>query len=146
MGVIGRMALEVLLFRSLFRNTKAEVMDGPKVTYGTTKYLWLAGIAFHYTFLVIILRHVKYFVEPTPVFINYIQSLDSFFQIGLPLLYLSDLAFLGAVGFLLFRRLYDARIRYISLPADYFPLLLLLAITGTGVFMRYFTKVDLISI
>ena len=28
-GVIGRMALEVLLFRSLFRNTKAEIYDGP---------------------------------------------------------------------------------------------------------------------
>jgi nitrate reductase gamma subunit len=36
--------------------------------------------------------------------------------------------------------------RYISLPADYFPLLLLLAVGTTGVLMRYFTKVDVIAI
>ena len=30
-GVIGRMVLEVLFFRSLFRNTKAELRDGPNV-------------------------------------------------------------------------------------------------------------------
>jgi len=32
-GVVGRMALEVLLFRSLFRNTKMELYGGPKITY-----------------------------------------------------------------------------------------------------------------
>ena len=44
MGVIGRMLLEVFLFRSLFRNTRAEVHEGPKLAYGTSKFLWLFGI------------------------------------------------------------------------------------------------------
>src|SRR4030067_2315315 len=53
LGVIVRMAFEVLLFRSLFRNTKAELRDGPNLSYGSTKWLWLGGLAFHYTFLII---------------------------------------------------------------------------------------------
>ncbi|MBC8204662.1 MAG: sulfate reduction electron transfer complex DsrMKJOP subunit DsrM [FCB group bacterium] len=144
--VIGRMALEVLFFRSLFRNTRAEIKNGDKVVYGSTKYLWLAGIAFHYTFLVILLRHFKYFVDPTPGFVTFLQGLDNFFQVGLPLLYISDVIFLAAVGYLFLRRLFDSKIKYISLPADYFPLLLILSIGTTGVLMRYFFKVDLISI
>ena len=42
-GVIGRMALEVLLFRSLFRNTKAEIYEGRPV-YGSAKWLWFFGL------------------------------------------------------------------------------------------------------
>ncbi|MBU0907964.1 MAG: menaquinol oxidoreductase, partial [Proteobacteria bacterium] len=38
--VLGRMILEIFLFRSLFRNTKAEIHDGPKLVYGSSKYLW----------------------------------------------------------------------------------------------------------
>jgi len=144
--VIGRMALEILLFRSLFRNTKAEIREGDKVVYGTNKYLWLAGIAFHYCFLVILLRHFKYFVDPTPAFVIYLQNLDNFFQVGLPLVYLSDIAFLAALGYLFLRRSTESRIRYISLAGDYFPLLLILGIGTTGVLMRYFTKVDLVAI
>lgn len=146
MGVIGRMALEILFFRSLFRNTKTEIREGDKVVYGSSKYLWLAGIAFHYTFLVILLRHFKYFVDPTPVFITLLQNLDNFFQVGLPIVYISDLVFLSAVGYLLIRRLFDGKVRYISLSGDYFPLFLLLAIGTTGILMRYFVKVDLINI
>ena len=145
-AVIKRMALEVLFFRSLFRNSKMEIKEGDKVVYGSSKYLWLGGIAFHYAFLVIFLRHFKYFIDPTPGFVTYLQFMDNFFQIGLPLLYITDIVFLGAVGYLLLRRMFDSKIRYISLVQDYFPLFLLLAIGTTGVLMRYFTKVDLVSI
>lgn len=41
LGVIIRMGFEVLLFRSLFRNTKAELREGPSLAYGSTKWLWL---------------------------------------------------------------------------------------------------------
>lgn len=146
LGVIGRMALEILFFRSLFRNTRMEITEGPRVVYGSSKYLWLAGIAFHYSFLVILLRHFNYFTDPTPIFVTWIQDLDSFFQMGLPLIYLTDIAFLGAVGYLLLRRLADSKVRYISLSGDYFPLLLLIGIGTTGILMRYFTKVDLAGV
>jgi hypothetical protein len=39
------MLLEVFTFRSLFKNTKAEIHDGPKLVYGSSKWLWLFAIA-----------------------------------------------------------------------------------------------------
>ena len=45
-GVIGRMAQEIFLFRSLFRNTHVEIIDGRPV-YGSAKWLWFFGLMFH---------------------------------------------------------------------------------------------------
>lgn len=146
LGVMGRMALEILFFRSLFRNTKAEMKEGPRLVYGSSKWLWAAGMAFHYTFLVIFIRHFKYFVEPVPGWVSLAQNLDGFFQVGLPIIYLTDIAIVAAVGYLFCRRLLDAKVRYISNAADYFPLLLIGAIAATGILMRYFFKVDLASV
>ncbi len=145
-GVILRMALEVFCFRSLFRNTKVELHEGPKLVYGNTRYLWAAGLAFHYSFLVVFLRHFKLFVEPTPGFVKLIESLDGFFQIGLPIIFITDGVLVAAVTYLFLRRIIDNKMRYISLASDYFPLFLILSIATTGILMRYFTKVDLISI
>src|SRR6266498_2021444 len=39
LGVVARMALEVLLFRSLFRNLKTQMTDGSKLVYGEAKWL-----------------------------------------------------------------------------------------------------------
>jgi nitrate reductase gamma subunit len=145
-GVIGRMALEVLLFRSLFRNTKAELREGPRVTFGSTKWLWLAGILFHYSFLIIVIRHLRFFIEPIPSFVELISSVDGFFQILLPTLFLTDIAFLLGVTYLFVRRVLLPQIRYISLPADFFPLFLILGIGITGILMRNVWKVDLLSV
>ncbi|MBZ0266312.1 sulfate reduction electron transfer complex DsrMKJOP subunit DsrM, partial [bacterium] len=146
MQVMGRMLLEILLFRSLFRNTKAELKNGSKLVYGATKWLWVGGLVFHYSFLVIFLRHFKYFAEPTPFFVTWLQNLDGFFQVGLPIIYLTDFAFVAGVSFLFLRRVWDPKLRYISLTADYFPLFLLLGIATTGILMRYFLKVDLVAV
>ncbi|MEW5763630.1 MAG: sulfate reduction electron transfer complex DsrMKJOP subunit DsrM [Acidobacteriota bacterium] len=146
LGVVGRMALEVLLFRSLFRNTKAELREGPRLVYGEEKWLWLAAMAFHWSFLVVFVRHLRFFMEPVPWLVGIVETADSFFQIGAPILYLTDLFLLAALGYLLFRRLYDPQVRYLSLLADYFPLLLLIGLCGTGVLMRYFARVDIVAI
>jgi len=146
LGVIVRMAFEVLLFRSLFRNTKTELRDGPKLSYGSTKWLWLGGLAFHWTFLIILIRHFRLFLEPVPIPIKIMESLDGFFQVGAPVLYLTDLIFLGAVTFLFLRRVIIPQVRYISLAADYFPLFLIGAIGSSGVLMRYFLKTDVVGI
>jgi len=146
LGVIGRMALEVLLFRSLFRNTKAELREGPKLAYGSAKWLWLGGLAFHWTFLIILLRHLRLFTEPIPYFVHLMESLDGFFQVGAPVLYLTDLIFLSAVTYLFLRRVIVPQLRYISLAADYFPLFLIGAIGASGVLMRYFLKTDVVGI
>lgn len=146
LGVIIRMALEVLLFRSLFRNTKAELREGPKISYGSTKWLWLGGLAFHWTFLIILIRHFRLFLEPVPMPIEILESLDGFFQVAAPVLYLTDIIFLGAVTFLFLRRVIIPQVRYISLAADYFPLFLIFAIGASGVLMRYFWKTDVVGI
>ena len=135
--VIGRMALEVLAFRSLFKNTKAELRDGPRLIYGSDKLLWLVGLAFHWSFLVILLRHLRFFTEPVPSFVIGLQALDGFFQIGVPILLVTDLILVGALTVLFLRRVLDPKLRYLSLPADYFPLFLILGVAITGILMRY---------
>ena len=146
LGVVIRMAFEILLFRSLFRNTKAEVLDGAKVTYGSSKWLWLGGMLFHWSFLIILVRHSRLFLEPIPWLISVLEKGDSMFQIGVPLFYLTDAAILAAVTYLFLRRVVAPQIKYLSQPADYFPLYLILAIAITGVLMRYFIRVDVVSI
>lgn len=145
-GVVGRMVLEVLLFRSLFRNTRAEVQQGPRLIYGSSKWLWLFALLFHYTFLVIVLRHMRLFTDPIAGFVAQLEAADGLFQVGAPVLYQSDLIFMGAITFLFVRRIVLNNIRYISLPADYFPLFLIFGIGLTGILMRYFLRVDVVAI
>jgi nitrate reductase gamma subunit len=145
-GVIGRMALEVLLFRSLFRNLKTELGEGPRLAYGWEKWLWLGGLVFHWTFLTVLLRHLRFFTQPVPSFVNLLDSLDGFLQIGSPHLLMTGIILLLAVTYLFLRRIYISQVRYISLPADYFPLFLIMGIALTGILMRYFLKVDIIKI
>ena len=42
-----------------FQNTRAELRDGPNLSYGSTEWLWAAGSAFHWTFLIILIRHFR---------------------------------------------------------------------------------------
>ena len=122
-GVVVRMILEITVFRSLFRNTKMQLHEG-KLTYKWEIWLWVVALAFHYSFLVVVVRHMRFFFEPVPSVIKIIEMLDGFFRIefmsdvlkiGLPGIYISGLVLLGAVTFLFLRR--------IVIPPDsvYFP-------------------------
>ncbi len=144
-GVVVRMLLEVLTFRSLFRNTQADVYDGPKLRYGSSKYLWLFGLLFHYSFAVIVIRHMRLFTDPMPFFVPILEFADGFLQIGAPPVYQSDAVILGALTLLFLRRVLITKVRYISQPADYFPLFLIFAIATTGVLMRYFIRIDVVN-
>ena len=146
LGAIARMGLEILLFRSLFRNTKAELHKGPKLVFGESKFLWLGALAFHWSFLIIFLRHLRFFMDPIPGWVLSAQNLDAFFQISAPTLYLTDIIILAALVYLLFRRVLNTRIRYISLFTDYFALFLLLGLAISGVLMRYFIKTDVMQV
>ncbi len=145
-GVVVRMALEVLLFRSLFRNLKTLPDGHGKVSYGEAKWLWLAGMAFHWSFLIILFRHLRFFIEKVPFPVQLADNLDSFLQIGAPLLYMTDVILLLAVAYLFIRRVGIPQVRYISLMADYFPLFLIFGIGLSGVLMRYFYKTDIVSV
>jgi nitrate reductase gamma subunit len=145
-GVLGRMALEVLFFRSLFRNTRVALKPGPRLIYSDEKWLWLAAMAFHWSFLAIVLRHTRYFTAPVLPFVHSLEFLDGFLEIGLPALYISNITIAAGLLYLLWRRLAHAQVRYVSLISDYFPLLLLLAVATTGVLMRHFVRVDVAAV
>ncbi len=146
LGVMGRMALEVFLFRSLFRNLKTQKRDDGQLTYGEAKWLWAAGLAFHWSFLLVLIRHLRFFTQQVPAAVQLVEGLDSFLQIGVPLLYLTDVFLLGAVTYLFIRRISLPQVRYISLISDYFPLFLIFGIALSGVLMRYFFKTDIVSV
>jgi nitrate reductase gamma subunit len=145
-GVIVRMILEVVFFRSLFRNTKCELKEGDKISYEWEKWLWLFSLTFHWAFFTVLFRHLRLFTEPVPACVELVAKLDGFLQIGLPGLMLSGVALLAAVTFLFLRRILIPQVKYISLGSDYFPLFLIFGIAFTGILMRYFTKVDIVGV
>lgn len=144
-GVIVRMALEVFLFRSLFRNTKNFIREG-RLAFDLEIWLWLFGLVFHYSFLTVLIRHMRFFLEPVPAGIKFLETIDGMLQIGLPVVMLSGFTLLAGVLFLFVRRLTIPQVRYFSLAADYFPLLVIATIAFSGIWMRYFGKVDVTAI
>ena len=147
-GVFVRMILEIFLFRSLFRNTKAAFNRSEKneLSYSWEIFLWLGALAFHYSFLTVILRHLRFFLEPVPSCLKFLEYFDGIAQLGLPGMMLSGVVLLAAVLFLLGRRIFDNKVSYFSLASDYFPLFHIIGIAITGISMRYLTKVDITSI
>ncbi|MBF0099498.1 MAG: sulfate reduction electron transfer complex DsrMKJOP subunit DsrM [Desulfobacterales bacterium] len=146
-GVVIRMLLEIFAFRSLFRNTKFSMdKNGPKMTFSWELWLWVFALAFHYSFLTVIIRHMRFFTDPIPLCITIVEKLDGILQIGLPGIFISGFVLLGAICFLFLRRIMIPQVRYISLAADYFPLLLIIAIVLSGMYMRYISKVDVVGI
>jgi nitrate reductase gamma subunit len=148
-GVVARMFFEVVTMRSLFRNTKLDyrVQHGePVIRQGSEKFLWLFAIAFHYAFLVVILWHLRFFMEPVPQLVGVIEAFDGFLQVGLPQVLISGVILVLAALALLDRRLRMPNIRYLSLSSDFFPLFLILGIGITGILMRYLLRVDVTAI
>jgi nitrate reductase gamma subunit len=154
-AVFVRMLLEIVAFRSLFRNTRMRFREKSKFSYNLEVFLWVGALAFHYAFLTTLVRHTRFFLEPVPWCIQMLENVDSFFraeilydpiQFGLPGIYISGIVLLAAVTYLFLRRLFVPTVRYISLAADYFPLFLIMGIAFTGILMRYFTKVDITAV
>ena len=104
-GVAVRMALEILLFRSLFRNTRAQTPSkGPgSYTAKTSSSGWghWHSIGPCSSF---VLRHLRFFVEPMPRFVLALEAVDGFFQIGAPRFLVTDVVIVAALLFLLQRR------------------------------------------
>jgi nitrate reductase gamma subunit len=145
-GVVKRLALEILLFRSLLKNEKVELEKPQKLLFKTSTYLWLGALAFHWSLLVILFRHLRFFLEPVPSLVVILQRVDSIFQNLLPILYISDLIIVIALAYLFLRRVIYPQVKYISLPSDYFIILLVLGIAISGILMRLVYKVDLVQV
>ncbi len=146
LGAAGRVALEVLVFRSLLKNTRAAMVNGDRLVYGTSLTLWAAAMAMHWSLLFILIRHLRFFTEPVPALVTGVAAVDGFVQVGLPTVYITTVLFLLGTSYLLYRRLAHAQVRYISLPNDYFPLFLLLGIGLSGFWLRHLAHTDVVAI
>lgn len=145
-AVIGRMALEILCFRSLLRNTKTALVDGRRLVYATDLSLWAGAMALHWAMLVILLRHLRLLVVPVPGFVTFLERVDGFLEIGMPVVYVTSFVFLAAAAYLLLRRLLVPTVRYVSLVGDWFPLFLLIGIAGSGIWLRHLAPTDIPSV
>jgi nitrate reductase gamma subunit len=143
---VMRALLDILLFRPLLRSTPTARALSPGLDHGATRSLWLAAAMLHGSLLVILIRHLRLFLEPVPSFVAWLESADSLSEMTLPKLHASSVVFFLALLVLLGRRLWLARMRYLSLAADYFPLLLLLAIATTGLVMRHIVRTDVSAV
>ena len=128
---------------------------GTRLTYQLELFLWIGALAFHYAFFTVVVRHLRFFLEPVPIFVTLLEQVDGFMRIevlydaiqaGLPGVYMSGLVLLAAALYLFLRRVFIPQVRYISLAADFFPLFLIMGIALSGIFMRYVAKVDIVAI
>lgn len=123
-GIVGRLASEVLIFRSLFSSDKA---------------LWIGAWPFHAALALIIIGHGRVF-SSTPD-----NMLSSLFKMTHENIDTMSLVLGGGAGviiiitaiYLLFRRPVLERVRYVSTFADYFVLLLLIGIIVAGNYLRF---------
>ncbi len=120
-GVAMRIVREVVLFESLFKSNK---------------WIWLFGWMFHAALLLAMLRHLRYFIEPVWGWVVLVQPFGTY----------AGFAMLAGLAALWFRRIFVERIRYISGPSDHLMLVLLLAITASGLAMRYVARTDIVAV
>lgn len=140
-----RVVIEALTFRSLLRNSRAHVSAG-SIEYSAALLLWLASMALHWSLLVVVLRHLRFVLEPTPSFVVFLDGIDGMLHIGVPSLLITDVFLVAGLLFLLGRRFFNPLLRYLSLFTDYLALLLLLGIALSGMAMRHIAPVDLMSV
>lgn len=146
LGVLRRMAGEIFLFRSLFRNSRAEVGPNGWMGYPPEKWLWLIAMLFHWSFLFVVIRHLRFFTVPTPALVRGLEKVDGFLLFDLQPLYLSGVLLLIGVGALFLRRVLIPQLRYISHGVDFVPLFLIAGIAASGIGLRYVWPTDVVAV
>ncbi len=119
-GVVVRLLLEVTIFKSLFRSNK---------------WIWLFALIFHLALWIVLIRHLRYFIDPVWAIVALAQPFGKY----------GSFAMLFGLFALLARRMFVARICYISTPSDYLMLFLLLAIGISGTLISFVTHTDIIQ-
>ncbi len=120
-GVALRMLRELTLFESLFKSNK---------------WTWLFGWLFHFGLLLVLLRHLRYFIEPVWAWVAFLQPFGKYAAIPMVI---------GLAGLAL-RRIVVDRVRYISALSDHLMLALLIAIGLTGIAMSYSVGTDVVAV
>ena len=120
-GVALRMLREVTLFESLFRSNL---------------WTWAFGWLFHAGLALVLLRHLRYFVEPVPAWLAFIQPFGMWAGVAMA----AGLAGLWA------RRFLVPRVRYISTPSDHLMIALLVVIALSGLAMTFVAHADIVKV
>ena len=120
-GAALRVAGEIGLFASLFKADKA---------------LWGAAVLFHGGLALVLLRHLRYVLEPAPLLLFPLQ----------PLGIAGALAMMAGLVALLARRLLLARVRYVTCATDFAWLALLLLIGASGLSMTFLVHTDIMAV
>jgi len=120
-GVVMRMFREVVFFESLFKGTK---------------WTWIFSWMFHVGLALVLLRHLRYFIDPVWAPIQWIQPFGKYAGFAMVI---------GLLG-LLVRRIFVDRVRYISAPSDYLMLLLLIFIGLSGLMMTFLVHTDIVAV
>lgn len=145
-SVIRRMAGEIFLFRSLFRNVKAEIGPNGWIGYPVEKWLWLFAVLFHWSFLFVVIRHLRFFFVPSPAIVSGLERIDGFLLLDLQPLFLSGILLLLGVSALYLRRVLIPQVRYISHGIDFVPLFLIAGIALSGILLRYVWPTDVVAV
>ena len=120
-GVALRLAREVVFFESLFK---------------ANLWLWAAGWLFHAGLALVLLRHLRYFTEPVWGWVAWLQPFGVY----------AGFAMAAGLAGLWIRRMFVARVRYISTPSDHLMLALLLGIALSGLAMKYVAHTDIVGV
>ncbi len=120
-GVAWRLTTEVVFFKSLFR---------------ANKWIWILGWVFHFCLLLVLLRHLRYFIDPVWLWVDLLQPFGKYAAFGM----------VAGLAGLLLRRIVVERIRYISNPSDYIMLILLLIIGMSGSMMTFVKHTDIVQL
>lgn len=120
-GSVLRVLGDVTIFPNLFK---------------ADKWLWAGAWVFHVALAAILFRHLRYFTYPVPTLILYMETVALFF----------GCLFGTAALFLFWRRLSLPRTLYISNLPDYFALVLLGLIAGTGLMVSYWLHVNIVDV
>jgi nitrate reductase gamma subunit len=120
-GVALRMVREVLLFESLFKSNL---------------WTWACGWLFHAGLALVLLRHLRYFTEPVWGWVAFLQGFGVF----------AGFAMAAGLAGLWVRRIFVARVRYISTPSDHLMLALLLLIAASGLAMKFVAHTDIVAV
>jgi nitrate reductase gamma subunit len=112
---------EVVFFESLFKSNK---------------WIWLFGYVFHAALALVLLRHLRYFVEPVWFWLPWVQPFGIY----------AGFAMVGGLLALWARRFVVDRVRYISTPSDHLMLVLLVMIGISGLMMKFVARTDIVAV
>lgn len=112
--------LDIIFFRRLFTDNKS---------------LWLGSWAFHFSFILVAVRHLQYFTDPVPGFVSLVQPFGVAAGYVLPL----------SSIYLIIMRVFAGKRKYVSYQ-NLFILGLVFAISVIGLVMRNFFLPDLADV